>query len=247
MYSGYTPEQIALVKQEIPQEFISRMDQGRKHFNYVEYAYVQELLNRIFGYNWSIAVKEHKVYDTGIINDKTKTTKKFVSVLVALTVPVTDPDDPSHHIYITKESFGGHAMNGTDAETLSQTFKVATSDAIKKAASMLGIAQDIYMGEDSFRKLKEMDAADDWTELTRNTFSSQFNAMAEFAKTHPDYENVVKEFCDETKQYTTYGKITPSNIIAFLDWLHRKEDTGNDTVIRQPKIVTAPNIIAPPC
>jgi hypothetical protein len=49
-------------------------------------------------------------------------------------------------------------------------------------------------------------------------YAAEINRMKEFSAAHPDKQYFFRQFCEETKNYTKYMEITPSNIRAFLSW-----------------------------
>jgi hypothetical protein len=94
---------------------------------YVDIAAVIERLNEVFEHEWSFDIVEHQVRDGEVV------------VLGRLTAAG-----------ITKSAFGGSAVT-TDrvgnVASIADDLKAASSDALKKAASMLGIALEIYGGQ----------------------------------------------------------------------------------------------------
>ena len=222
MYNGYSKEQMAIIKQGVPQSLISTREKGGRRYSYVEVSFVVNILNRLFGNIWSWNILETKVYDSGIKDAKNNINKKYVSILGRLTVPMSDPNDKDKFIWVTRDAYGLHALNGADMEMRSAAFKAASSDGLKKAASTLGIAQNVYMSDDLLAAIEELEDTDIWTEETKQEHINEWNEMVEFAKAHHDLEWYKRTFCDETENYTKYAEITPSNIKAFLSWAKYK-------------------------
>lgn len=109
-----------------PKEFIrERIGKGNKRFNYVETGYVVARLNQAFGpLGWNFTVKD-KIIETG-----------EVAILVELTFKATNGFE------ITKSQWGqAQRHNGV---ALGDSLKAATSDGLKKAASLAGVALDVY-------------------------------------------------------------------------------------------------------
>jgi recombination DNA repair RAD52 pathway protein len=122
--------QLAFISQKTPAQFIkSRPGPGGLRLSYVEVGYVISMLNQVFGYDWDFKILDQQVG------------KKQVWVRGELTVRVKD------HA-VTKGQFGGAdiKMNRTSGEPVSiaDDLKAAASDSLKKCASMLGIAGDVY-------------------------------------------------------------------------------------------------------
>jgi len=122
--------QLAFMTQKTPSQFIkSRPGPGGLSLSYVEVGYVISMLNQVFGYDWDFKILDQQVG------------KKQVWVRGELTVRVKD------HA-ITKGQFGGAdiKMNRSSGEPVSiaDDLKAAASDSLKKCASMLSIAGDVY-------------------------------------------------------------------------------------------------------
>lgn len=122
--------QLAFITQKTPAQFIkTRPGPGGMELNYVEVGYVISMLNQVFGYDWDFRILDQQVG------------KKQVWVRGELTVRVKDQA-------VTKGQFGGAdiKMNRSTGEAVSiaDDLKAAASDSLKKCASMLGIAGDVY-------------------------------------------------------------------------------------------------------
>jgi recombination DNA repair RAD52 pathway protein len=122
--------QRTFITQKTPQKYIKvRPGPGGKSLSYVEVGYVVNLLNQAFGYDW-----DFRIVDQGI-------GKKQVWVRGELTVRLKDHT-------ITKGQYGGadikFARGANEAISIADDLKGAASDALKKCASLLGIAGDVY-------------------------------------------------------------------------------------------------------
>lgn len=127
---------------------------GGKPFKYVTGAYVKSQLNKFFGYDWSFTVKQFDVKGNqclvfghleGNIRDKDG---KIIATLV-------------------REQFGRADIktlksDRTKALDFGNDLKAATTDALKKCASDLGIARDVYAA-DEYRELSFYDSDDQAT------------------------------------------------------------------------------------
>lgn len=112
------------------QHVYKRPGKGGQVWSYVTGNYVEKVLNFVFGWNWDFEVTSH-----GTQGDQ-------VWVLGKLTVK----DDAGHTI--TKTQFGRADIKfkkgSKDMLDFGNDLKAATTDSLKKAASLLGIASDIY-------------------------------------------------------------------------------------------------------
>lgn len=124
-------EQLIKLVQNTPREQVyKRPGKGGSTFDYVTVSYVQRVLNFVFAWNWDFEIVEHG--------------KEANHVWVLGKLTVKSPD--GKHM-IVKTQFGrsdvkqlktgGNLDYGND-------LKAASSDALKKCASLLGIASDIY-------------------------------------------------------------------------------------------------------
>lgn len=124
-------EQIEALKKGTPVEFIDkRKGASGMVLSYVDIGYVTSMLNKIFGHVWTFEIKSSQVIEDQVI------------VQGCLKVMLKDGT------VLTKEQFG--SSNIKRAKTTKQPlsvgddFKSASSDALKKCASMLGLASDVY-------------------------------------------------------------------------------------------------------
>lgn len=124
-----TKAQLAFITQKTPEQFIKhRPGPGGKEVDYVEIGYVINMLNQIFGWDWDFKVIDQQVG------------KKQVWVRGELTVRLKEHN-------VIKGQYGGSDIklnrNG-EPISIADDLKAAASDSLKKCASMLGIAGDIY-------------------------------------------------------------------------------------------------------
>lgn len=122
--------QLTFITQKTPKQFIKeRPGPGGLRLSYVEVGYVINILNQVFGYDWDFRVLDQQVG------------KKQVWVRGELTVRIKDRT-------VIKGQFGGADIkfnrNSNEPVSIADDLKAAASDALKKCASMLGIAGDIY-------------------------------------------------------------------------------------------------------
>jgi frataxin-like iron-binding protein CyaY len=129
--------QRAVLTQQTPKDAIKhRKGKGGKQFAYVTQAWVNEKLNEAFGWAWSWEIAEWRI----VPNDLDP---REVFVLGKLTVHTSRGD-------LVKTQFGTADVKFTREGaiiSLGDDLKAASSDAMKKAASLLGIALDLYGGE----------------------------------------------------------------------------------------------------
>ena len=140
-------EQLQFLLKKTPKQHIyQRQAKGGGKWDYVTGTYVKKVLNLMFGWDWSFEVVEHKI----------DLTLKQAYVLGKLTVN-------SNGKSIVKMQFGRVDIKfrkQPDKDTgtrlpldVGNDLKAATTDALKKCASELGIASDVY-APNEFKEIK---------------------------------------------------------------------------------------------
>ena len=243
---GYSQSQLIQINSGVESQYISTRDKGNKTYRYVEASYIIELLNKLFGYTWNWEVDTPEIHLTGG-KDKNGNDKCYVTVHGRLTVPVLNPnftetasDYKDRYIWIMKESFGSHLIAGTDPEVQGFAYKAAATDALKKCASMLGIAKNVYMSEELFTYLQENGEVDEWTDETIKMYKEQYDKMMDLYRTNSDLPKYIHDFCTETKDYSEMDRITPGNVINFLAWVQNRISSIEETLNEQEIESTPP-------
>lgn len=119
-----------LVSGQTPKDAVFQKPMGRGvSVDYVPGWWFVEQLNALFGYYWDFEIESHEV-GTESCWVKGKLTIK----------------DPKSNLTVTKSAFGGSKIKskGNPAIDIGDDLKSAATDALKKAATLLGIAADIY-------------------------------------------------------------------------------------------------------
>jgi recombination DNA repair RAD52 pathway protein len=130
-------EQMSFLLKPTPAQFRkTRPAKGGGTWEYVSGAYVKKVLNLMFGFAWSFEVKEFQVDHNA----------KQCLVLGRLTCR------GANGIQIIKEQFGRvdikYRKDSTQPLDIGNDLKAATTDALKKCAAEVGVAMDVYSGEE---------------------------------------------------------------------------------------------------
>lgn len=129
---------IRLTEKTPPAQVFRRKGKGGQMWDYVAVSYVQRVLDYVFGWNWDFEIVQH-----GREGD-------HIWVLGRLTVRSADGKKQ-----IVKTQFGRSEvkyLKGTkNMLDFGNDLKSASSDALKKCASMLGIARDVF-GKSDYRE-----------------------------------------------------------------------------------------------
>ena len=126
--------QLDLIFAPTPQKFIKQREgRGGKTFDYVETNYVIARLNATFLCDWDLDIIEEKIFkEISQIATKVKLTVRFLGGRTT-----------------SKTAWGGSSIktnSNNDIVDIADDLKSAESDALKKAASMVGICWDVYSG-----------------------------------------------------------------------------------------------------
>ena len=118
---------------ETPPEVIrDRPGRGKQTFKYVPIAWFIEQLNLVFGHQWNFEVLDHEII-------------KDAQVWVRGRLTVVGPEE----VVVFKTQFGGSEVKRTlegKVIDIADDLKSASSDCLKKCATLLGFAQDVYSG-----------------------------------------------------------------------------------------------------
>ena len=139
-----TSKQLNFLFQGTPKEHIfKRPGRGGQSWEYVTGTYMKKVLNLMFGWDWDFEVVK---FDMMIEAEQ-------CVVLGKLTCRTGEKT-------IIKNQFGRADIKfkkeSTEPLDLGNDLKAATTDALKKCASELGIASDIY-GKNEFKRIKIVD------------------------------------------------------------------------------------------
>lgn len=136
---------------QLPEYIIQERDAGRgQKLSYISGATVIDILNSTFGHlGWDFEIvnkwmQESTPWVNKYKNNEVEEQNPVAFVHGRLTVRVLN--EKGEYVTVVKESFGSKSVIGKQNEQES-TFKSAQTDALKKAASLLGIGGDLYRGE----------------------------------------------------------------------------------------------------
>ena len=128
----FNEAQKRLLAKTTPQKFIrQRQGPGGCHLSYIQAGYVIDQLNELTCWKWSFDILDQQIG------------KSQIWVKGKLTIPTKNNGGE-----IVKTQFGGKTIvkdkKTGNALDIGNDLKAAASDALKKCASLIGIAQDVY-------------------------------------------------------------------------------------------------------
>ncbi len=131
----------------------TREGKGGGTWTYVPHGYVTAELNKAFGWDWDaqlIAIDGNKLFverNDMVAGKSGQREARYLTVCVRLTARVRDPNDVSIVLStITKDGIGSQEWQ--KSMEFGDALKGARSDGIKTAATLLGIALDLYYSEE---------------------------------------------------------------------------------------------------
>lgn len=136
-------KQLLHILQRTPRKHIyRRKGKGGRDFEYITGTYAKKVLNYTFGWLWNFEIKD-KIIDHEA---------KQCIVLGRLEIK-----NDKNEVIIVKEQFGRadikYYKDGKGTVDLGNDLKAASTDALKKCASELGIASDVY-GANEFKEIE---------------------------------------------------------------------------------------------
>jgi len=147
-----TTGQIDRISIPTPKKFIKQREgKGGKTFDYIDTSYTIATLNGLFGFMWEFDILEESTVVEAM---------QFESVRVKGKLTVKDTKSNS----ISKTNYGSQPMafkKDTEHKPLNLStelgdlYKGASSDCLKKCASLFGIALDVYSGETNIERAEQ--------------------------------------------------------------------------------------------
>lgn len=221
-----------VLKRPLQKEWIKQIEIGGKKLDYIEGARVINILNEAFDYKWSFRVISYEIIQAETY--KTKDGKeypqgKYALVLGELTVLGLG----------VKTAFGSKPIVGRTSEQES-VMKAAATDALKKCATMFGIAEELYIDDiepaadnantpKSTREYNNFNVSNPPQQTTKAPASTYNPEDVEKLKEYKALLGIVdnKQLDNYVKDWsgaklTSYKDIKPNNISMFLAYLRTK-------------------------
>jgi hypothetical protein len=202
--------QLALILKKTPQQYVrTRPAKGGGTWDYVSGGYVKKCLNLMFGWDWSFEVIEDKIIFGEVVVKGRLTCRSNGKEIVKMQYGNKD----IIFKMIDKYKNGKLTQETRPSEiplSIGNDLKSAATDALKKCASEIGIAADIY-NKDDFREVKVALETD--IESLFNEFKAEFEIKKDLIPSHDfrDIESVIEVGFNSSKlklykRYLSYLK-----------------------------------------
>lgn len=208
-------DQISLLAVPTPPQYIKqRKGRGGMTFDYVEFNYIVARLNATFRYDWDIDVVEQNIYkEAGQIATKARLTVRFADGKV-----------------VSKTAWGGSdiKLSGDKVIDIADDLKSSMSDAIKKAASMLGMCWDVYSGLTNGKK-SQTEASEEVIEGEEVTEPEEGQDISDMASNPDEDAEEKKAIAGWIKEYLEKSTIDYKSFKTYLhvtDFKPKRQFTG---------------------
>lgn len=215
---------------KIPDYLIQQREGGGgKKLSYLSGSTVTDMLNNIFGYAWSWEVKREwiqesipyfNIYAKG--NDLVEHNGRkgrweqqapVANVLGTLTIYM---ESNSGIVTLSKDGYGSKSILGKQSDQES-IFKSAGTDALKKAASLFGIALELYRKEDEQAYFEMINYEDPWTDEMLNNYKEELEFLEQYKQTYGIKDEDLSKFIYDVTQTTS--EILPDNIEHIVNYI----------------------------
>jgi hypothetical protein len=215
-----------VVVRPIPDQLIKQREGGgKKVLSYISGSTVIDLLNEAFGYLWSWDITREWIQDSqpkfNPRYDKEPVPQGPVAhVRGILTVLIAKEDGTYYEL--RKAGFGSKSVLGgqNDQESV---FKAASTDALKKAASLFGIGAQLYRDEDEQAFFDAINYEDPWTDELLARLQPERDYIREVMEaneaTAEDMAPLIAEW--SKGECVCIQDLTPDNMPSFVKHLRK--------------------------
>lgn len=226
----------AVLEETIPKQLIQTRRVANVDLAYVSGNFVIDALNRAFNYCWSWSIdhywiqpsqdKKYKDRNTG---QETVTSQPPVAhVIGTLTVFLQNKNGET--VKISKSGAGSKSVIGGSSEQES-IFKSASTDAIKKAASLLGIGAQLYRDNREQEYFEQTLVSAPWDSETEEMLKSDINWLELCKKENnfsDDYVNSIVSGWSNGK-FRTVSSLPPYKFTEFVRYLKEAQRAATES------------------
>ena len=216
---------------EIPPSLIKKKP-GQGDLKYISGCVVIDILNSVFGMNWDWVIKDHWIQKSEPkfnpkYDKEPKPQGPVAHVIGELVIRLQDEN--GKEVVIRKNAAGAKPIIGGQNEQ-KDVFKSASTDALKKAASLLGVGAQLYRDQDEQEYFEELNYEDPWTEEVLAAHQEEFDFLKELMAgdyTREDINAVLYSWSEQA--FADISELPPDDLTNFVDYL--KEEIAADTEV----------------
>lgn len=226
-----------VIERPIPPEVISeRSGGGGRTLSYISGSFVTDMLNHAFGYMWDWEVQSQWIEQSQDRINKSggKGVAQAPVAHVRGILTVYFEDENGAERAIRKSGLGSKVVIGGATEQES-VFKAADTDALKKAASRLGIGAQLYRNDDEHSYFVELSKS--WTAEDKQLYTKE----REFINTYITENELTLDTVNELVERAGIGEcladIQPYNIKAFAAFLEERQEAAKKTEAKKKPLL----------
>ena len=210
-----------ILEQKIPDDVIHERPAGGRSLSYVSGNFVIDQLNKAFNYNWNWIINEHWIEES--IPKKTKEGKEIPQGPVAHVIGTLEiylADEKGNVHIIRKMASGSKSIIGGQSEQES-IFKSAGTDALKKAASLIGIAAQLYRDGTEQKYFERSKLKESWPAEVFKKYSKEFvfieDCKERFDLGDNEIDDIVSDWSDN--KISSFYEMDPNKIKDFVAYM----------------------------
>lgn len=203
-----------IFKEHIPNKIIKERQQGKETLSYVSGSVVMDMLNKATNYNWDFIVEERWIQESrDKFNPKydKEPVKQGPVAHVYGYLELTFLDEKNELVVIRKHAFGSKPIIGGQNEQ-KDIFKSAMTDAIKKAASMVGIGLQLWRDDSEQDFFEDINYEDPWTDEEKAKHEKDFEYIESLGFEKKD----LSEILDDMFGITELDQLLPDEITQLV-------------------------------
>ena len=203
-----------LLNQQTDPALIRTRQQSGKTLSYINGYAVIRKLNAAFNYLWDWRIDKATIEDV-----EGPKGGKVCHVLGTLTAYVDDGN--GNVIEINKQAYGSKIhIEKVGTQDHQNLYKVASTDALKKAASLFGIAADLYLTEEE-QEFLDVVEQNLWDTETLEKYKKEWSYIEEFQEKFGLSEGELNELVSEYSggNIKSIMLIKPENITSFVEYI----------------------------
>ena len=183
-----------------------------------------DILNVIFGDNWSVEYSQPWVESFG----------ERITVTVKARLTATYLDETGKEVTVTREGFGSDCLKKGGEENLT---KSASTDAFKKAAYSFGIINQFLRSPEEYQYYNSLISGQtEWTQGAYNAFGEEWKTISMICRENglnqQDLLGLVYKLSNGTE-----SSIRPSNIVTVVEALKSMYSVEKPPVAVQPELI----------